>query len=221
MSDQHIELVKRWCLALGAIFQKREGWSHETFEPREIARQDKDFYRQALADSWEIVNRDQLHSQLDWLYGTGQQASYIETRNLIDCMKAVRVEALACEIAEGDTERLRLSVVTQYRHALGEGGVLGFDAARAFWICKASYLMGIMTEQEAYAYLHKFAIRVQPKFEGWHHYSLSYMVGREFWRPSTTVDNLNLLMNDVKGLATDPASPWLTIPWNLALPESL
>ena len=221
MNIQDIEQTKRWCFALGAIFQKRNGWSHESFGSRDIAQEDKDLYRQALSDDWQIENRDQLHSQLDWLYKSGQQASYVETCNLIACMKRTRVDALAREIAEGDKERLRLSVVLQYQHALGEGGVLGFDAARAFWICKMSYLMGIMTEPEAYAYLHKFALHVQPKFNGWHHYSLSYMVGREFWRPSTTTDDLIFLMKDAKGLATDPASTWQTIPWSLSLRATL
>lgn len=221
MNIQSIEQTKRWCLALGAIFQKRDGWSHESFGPREIAQVDKDFYRQSLADNWEIENRDQLHSQLDWLFNSGQQASYVETRNLIACMKRSRVDALAAEIAEGDKERLRLGVVLQYQHALGDGGVLGFDAARAFWICKVSYLMGIMTESEAYTCLHKFALHVQPKFNSWYHYSLSYMVGREFWRPSTTTDNLLLLMKDAKGLATDPVSPWQNTPWSLSLTATL
>lgn len=221
MSNQNTEQVKWWCLALGAVFQKRDGWSHETLGPRDIAREDKDHYRTALADSWQIENRDQLHSQLDWLYNQGQQASYMETRNEIACMKRSRVEALASEIAEGDKEQLRLFVVLRYQHALGVGGVLGFDASRAFWVCKLSYLLGIMTEQEAYAYLHKFAQRVQPKFNDWYQYSLSYMIGREFWQPSTSTDNLNMLMKDAKGLAIDPSSPWQKIPWNLDLSATL
>mgnify|MGYP006201036981 CR=1 FL=1 len=129
MSDQNNEQTKQWFLGLGAMFQKREGWSHETFGPRDIAPKNKDFYRRALADSWEIENRDQLHSQLDWLYTSGQQDSYLGIRNQICCMKRDRVAALASEIAEGDKQRLRLGVVMQYQHALGEGGVLGFDAA--------------------------------------------------------------------------------------------
>lgn len=221
MSDQNNEQTKQWFLGLGAMFQKREGWSHETFGPRDIAPKNKDFYRRALADSWEIENRDQLHSQLDWLYTSGQQDSYLGIRNQICCMKRDRVAALASEIAEGDKQRLRLGVVMQYQHALGEGGVLGFDAARAFWICKVSYLVGIMSEQEAYACLHKFALHVQPKFNSWYHYGLSYMVGREFWRPSTSTESLIFLMKDAKGLATDPASPWKTLQWKVSLPKSL
>ena len=84
------------------------------------------------------------------------------------------------------------------------------------------YLVGYLTEEEAWERIMYAARTLQSNFDSWKDLGENYLIGREFWSLHQTRDSGDRFRDAYARLLKDPASPWNRHPWetNLNTPSA-
>ena len=95
--------------------------------------------------------------------------------------------------------------------------ILGWDYARYVSLCGWGYVVGFMTEDEAWERIMPVAITLQDTFDSWEDLGRNHVLGREFWSWQSTQSRGELTKKAYKKLCTHTGSPWRRISWDLDL----
>jgi len=104
-------------------------------------------------------------------------------------------------------------------HEPGAAGVVLVEEAahqltgRMEALCRWGYLVGHLSEDEAWSFILYAAGRVQGTFDSWEDLGRNYLIGREYWSHDETRAKGHLYREAYLRLLRDPGSPWTQLPW--------
>jgi hypothetical protein len=94
-------------------------------------------------------------------------------------------------------------------------GIAAWDYGRYVALCRWGYVMGYLTEVEAWQKIMPVARLMQTTYPSWREYGEHYVNGREFWSPGQSdAASIRAIYDD---LVVNPQSPWVQLPWDLDL----
>lgn len=204
-----------WALATTAVLTEYNGERHDILEgvertPENIAR-----HRLLLNYWWGIDSREHLLFLLEWVEQIGhrkrfdEMGRYMNTlsdREFIEMLKSVNKE-----------DRSSWEIVFQYWTRLGAKSLVGWDFCRYIHLCRRGYLLGYLSEKEAWDLIMPKARLLQQTFDSWLDLGENYLIGREFWSFERTEASGELFARAFERLLKKNDGPWNTIPWNMDL----
>jgi len=209
---------KLWALAASALLTESNGGAHdrlnEAVPPDAAAIQ---IYQKFLVKTWNINNRTELLTALQWLEESGDRTEFEiigrKIRALSDREYAALLQAL-----QQQPDHLQQAVMARANYGpLGQAGLTGWDFARYISLCRWGYIAHYLTEQEAWTMIMPAAIRIQHAFTGWKELGQNYLIGREFFCQELSKKDGKQFRAIQQKLSTNNNSPWLNIPWNVKL----
>ena len=117
-----------------------------------------------------------------------------------------------------DKEKLyEILIAKEYYEKLGEKSLLGWDYTRYICLCRWGYLVGYISEEEAWERIMPVAEMLQKKFDSWEDLGRNYLIGRRFWSYQYTQEGGDLYEDAFQRLLDMRSSPWNKYPWDMDL----
>ncbi|MGG4551216.1 DUF1266 domain-containing protein [Paenibacillus humicus] len=139
-----------------------------------------DTLRQGLASAWDISNSEEAVETLEWLLTEGHRADYDELLAALhagesftaeevgksqECYESAKSELIKkLSFAESDFTRLDT--------------IAAWDYDRAVNIARWSFIVGYITEEQAWGYIGRAADAASLVFDSWKDYFISFALGR-------------------------------------------
>jgi hypothetical protein len=111
----------------------------------------------------------------------------------------------------------QVQIVRQYYPALGSKSILAWDLIRYVSLCRWGYLVGYISETEAWNRMMPAALRLQETFDSWQDAQSDFLIGREFWSKGQSMQSDSSFREIYERLSRESASPWNTNPWDMDL----
>jgi len=110
-----------------------------------------------------------------------------------------------------------IKIAKRYYKELGEKSLLGWDYSRYICLCRWGYMVGYISEDEAWEKIMPVAKMLQKKFDSWEYLGRNYLIGRQFWSYKHTKESGYLFDDAYFRLLDMPSSPWNKYPWDMDL----
>jgi hypothetical protein len=209
---------KTWCLAACAILTHRNKDRIDILGGSERTDTNIDCWMKTLSESgWEIDDRTTLLASLRWIERGGHRAEFELLASFLESSEDGGVEALETEANRDPELKNRIEIVREHHANLGEKSLVGFDYSRYLSLCSWGYLVGYLTEGEAWGLMLPAARILQDTFDSWEDLGTNYLIGRRFWSLRSTQEVGASYVEAYRWLLSDPESPWLEIAWDLDL----
>jgi hypothetical protein len=206
-----------WVLATTAITFEYDGYRHdllagEAATPESIAK-GKDL----LSRWWSISSRDDLLHMLNWLQFEGHRKQFEELGRRVTAMTDAQFTRAIGELQTSADQLHQVQIVRQYYPALGSKSILAWDLIRYVSLCRWGYLVGYISETEAWNRMMPAALRLQETFDSWQDAQSDFLIGREFWSKGQSMQSDSSFREIYERLSRESASPWNTNPWDMDL----
>jgi hypothetical protein len=172
--------------------------------------------RRLLREWWGIGDRSGLLEDLEWLESGGHRLEFQKLGQALVAMTDARYKALLS--AERNPDRVRVMKLTRehFREYRGNSAV-AWDYGRYIALCRWGYMVGYLTEDEAWRRIMPAARTIQRSFRSWVEFGEDFIVGREFWSPEEMRKTGQAFRDREKWLRNEPQSPWNRLPWRMEL----
>jgi hypothetical protein len=207
-SDSLTAEQKGWALATSAILTEANEQRHDLLAGGRPTAAEVATWKASLREWWGVRNRNDLLRTLVWVEAAGHRR---------------RFEKMGASLPSGsgsdrdpDYARQMALVRTHYAR-LGKKSLLGWDYGRFVSLCRWGYLVGYLSEDEAWQWIMPKARELQKTFDSWADLGENYLIGREFWSLQETATQGWRYRAAYQRLLTNPDSPWVRIPWTLEL----
>lgn len=211
------EQQKKWALATAAVLTEQNHRRHDLLGGCERTPQNIEDWRQSLRQWWGINSREDLLDSLKWIENGGHRHAFNQLRSELASLTPQEIEALKVQYAANLEIKNSIEIVEEYGETFGEKSLLGWDYARYVSLCGWGYVIGYITEDEAWEMIMPVARMLQATFDSWEDLGWNYVVGRRFWSYAQTLRTGEGNLAAYQKLATDPMSPWKYHSWNLNL----
>lgn len=205
---------KKWALATSAILTERNGQRHDLLGGSEPTPEVIKEWKKILVDWWGINNRVDLLQDLIWLQEEGHRYEFDKTANYISSISDEEFDKIMKSFWYGTEQKDRFRIVKENYERLGQKSILAWDLIRYILLCRWGYLVGYLSEQEAWDKIMPIARQLQKTFVSWKDLEENYFVGRSFWQ--TTKDSKQFKQIYDKFM-DDPTSAWNSCPWQTEL----
>lgn len=216
-SSASLDAQKSWALATSAILTERNGQRHDLLGGTQRTEASIREWKQTLRQWWDINGRADLLATLKWLEEGGHRQDFEQLGALVKSLTPAQYQEIRAKAQENEDAAHKLQMVEKYYPTLGKKSLLGWDYARYISLCRWGYLVGYLTEDEAWERIMPAAQALQRTFNSWKDLGENYLIGREFWSLSETEQSGQLYREAYQSLLNDPASPWQRNPWNTNL----
>jgi len=208
---------KAWALATTALLTYHNGDRVDMLAPNARNETNVAETRVLLRDWWGINTRADLFHSLQFLEGGGHRADFQKMGQALVAMNDAQYRA-ALSSQKSHPERVRVMKLTrEHFRASRANSLVAWDYGRYIMLCRWGYMVGFLTEDEAWARIMPAARRIQSSFQSWPEFGTDYLVGREFWS-TDEMDRSGKIYRDIeKWLHTAPRSPWKLLPWRTDL----
>ncbi|HTK84183.1 MAG TPA: DUF1266 domain-containing protein [Patescibacteria group bacterium] len=223
---------KDWLLATSAILTEMNHKRHDLLGGDIITEQNIIDARQSMTAWWGIQDREDFLAALSWIEQGGNRGLFNlyaanidgpEIRKFLDNYSKNEADAMAQAgpkaVAQLRETKNRLDIVSAHRE-LGTKSIQAWDFGRYVSLCRWGYLVGYLSEDEAWARIYAVGMHLQSVFSSWQDLGRDYLIGRRFWNYSRSVKDDDKEKAVFKQLSDQPDSPWQKIPWNLNLKSS-
>ncbi len=212
------EEQKLWALAAAGVLAEVNRHRHDMLAGSEPTPEQFDLAKQSLSRWWGIECREDLFRSLKWIEEGGHRQHFEEMGSYLPTIARTE-EQYNKMIAQIDDPELKnaWNVVLRNWHYLGKKSLLGWDYSRYIYLCRRGYLLGFISEEEAWKLIMPIAQLLQQTFDSWEQLGENYLIGREFWSYARTKENGWYFLQAFEKLLADSTSPWVTIPWDLEL----
>jgi hypothetical protein len=208
---------RSWALATTAITFEYNGYHQDmlggTLSTPDVIRKE----RRLLDQWWSIRTRDDLIKTLSWLQYTGHRRAFEEQGRRIDTLDNAQFE-FALETPSLDEQgRNELEVVRRYHQRLGSTGILAWDLVRYISLCRWGYLVGFLSDDEAWELIMPAALTLQRSFGSWKELQDNFLIGRQYWSLQQTRQSGARYQAILDRLLKDRSSPLLLNAWSMDL----
>lgn len=210
---------KNWALAASAILTERNGQRHDLLGGSERTEANVKAWKQIMSDWWGINSRADLFTVLKWLDEGGHRQDFEQLAEFSRSLSPAQHKDLRRRLQSGDDDKAlyQLAMVDKYADRLGKKSLLGWDYARYIALCRWGYLVGYLSEEEAWERILPAARTLQGAFDSWKDLGENYLIGREFWSTQQSQKDGHLHRAAFQKLLADPGSPWNRYAWELTL----
>ena len=176
-----------------------------------------------LSQSWNVRDRNTLLSTLTWLQFAGHRQVFEELGNQVDLISDAQFKevetAAATRAALTGTGIgvISLELARRYHRSLAGKSILGWDLIRYIMLCRWGYLVGFLSEDEAWGRIMPAALRLQKTFSSWEELQSNYLIGRMFWSVQQSETSGDRFKSVYDQLLADKTSPWNVNAWNMNL----
>jgi len=199
---------KGWALATSAMLTERNQQSHDLLGGTQATAAEVARWKDVLKQWWGVRNRSDLLRTLGWLERAGHRRGF----------ESLGANPSSQSDSGSDPELAhRVEVVRAHYTRLGNKSLLGWDYARFVSLCRWGYLVGYVSEDEAWQWIMPKARELQKTFGSWADLGENYLIGREFWSVEETAIHGWRYRAAYERLLTNPESPWLRFPWDVDL----
>jgi hypothetical protein len=202
-----------WALGTCAILADINGQRHDLLggcerTPAEIKR-----WRDCLAKWWGVRNRAELLETLRWLDEDGHRRAFNDLARALPQASAAQLAAIQKRCSADSTFSNRVELVRKYQKELGTKSILAWDYGRYVSLCGWGYVVGFLSEDEAWRKIMPVASFLQDTFDSWDDLGRSYVIGRDFWSPGKSPESRRSYAN----MLNNASSPWNLLPWSMDL----
>jgi len=206
---------RAWALAASALLTEFNHKGHDTLAGVKITEKMKESEKASLVIWWNVHNREELLSALAWIEEGGHRQQFTELGEHASRMDQAEFNQM---VARLDPEQANsLTVARRYYQQLSEQSLIGWDYARYISLCRWGFLVGYLSEEEAWQRIMPAASILQRSFSSWRELGENYLIGREFWSLAQTQKDGQRMRAVYVRLLNDSSSPWNRIPWSLNL----
>lgn len=211
------ESQKLWALATCAVLTERNGGRHDMLggydrSPKEIETQ-----KDILAKWWNIHNQQELLKALDWIEKGGHRKDFNEIAHALSFTSSEELARIRIQVANNPSVSNKIEVVMRYKDQFDNKSITAWDFSRYISLCGWGYIVGYLTEDEAWVRIMPAARLLQKTFASWEDMGTNYLAGRELWSLKQTTKDGSRMQQYFEKLKTDPASPWKRLDWNMNL----
>lgn len=209
--------AKMLALGCSAVLNERNGDKHDTLSPRDITEENIKSWKESLDRWWGATNREELLGNLEWVEKGGHRLRFEYVGEFIEGLSKEQYGAII-ESEMFDLEHLyEILIAKKYYRKLGAKSLLGWDYSRYICLCRWGYLVGWLSEDEAWERIMPIAEILQGKFNSWEELGQNYLIGREFWSYQYTKESSRIYKEAFDQLMKMESSPWNKISWSTDL----
>jgi hypothetical protein len=173
--------------------------------------------KQVLSRQWGVRSRRDLLAQLSWIEKGGHRRGFDQLAHALAVATPDQLSELQSQADENPSLASALEVVQGHSAYLGNRSISGWDYARYAFLCRRGYLVGYLTQDEAWRRIMPAARVMQSTLRSWRDLGDNYLVGRRFWSAQATKESGAAMREAESHLLTDSKSPWIRLPWGLDL----
>jgi TPR repeat protein len=210
--------ARYWALAVSALLVEMNHGQHErlgTFS------RDHEKYRRNIAwlmfNSWGISSRADLFEKLEGLQTRGHRSQFDAIAAALEAEKNGDRNPIQRLRRQG-VSAYRINLVKKEASRLKSRSLLGFDYSRYVTLCRWGYLVGYLSEEEAWERIMAAARILRKTFDSWEDLSNNYLVGRRFLSVSMTADS-EAFSEKASIMLINRNYPWKECPWEVDIPE--
>lgn len=141
---------------------------------------DSETLKEGLATAWDISNSEEAAQTLEWLLTEGHREQYDPLLTELQAGKTFTEEEVgksqACYESAQEVMMKKLSFAKSDFDQVKTIAAWDFD--RAVNIARWSYILGYITEEQAWTYIKRAADSARPLFNSWKDYFVSFAFGR-------------------------------------------
>ena len=209
-----------WALATTAVLTEHNHDRHDLLGNAERTADNIAKVHQRLKFWWGVTNREELLRALQQLELGGHRRSFAQMGAFLSSATPEQQALFTAAIAHSDQLTYRVAVVRKHYATLGKKSLLGWDYSRYIMLCRWGYLLGYLSEQEAWDKIWPAALLLQRTFASWSDLGINYLIGRAFWSVQETRKSGKAYYASYVHLFQEPTSPWRQCPWTLPLRTS-
>ncbi len=194
--------AERWTLGCGLVTQingaRMNVLGGEVRTSRNVRA-----WRESLGKWWGCGSREDLLETLASLRdGAVHDAAYRELAR-----RVAQDRAWARDVASGKVAAdPHVAFVLAHEKELGEKGLVAWDQGRLVNVAGWGYLVGWLSEDEAWSWSMPAAARIQKVYSSWAEFGRHFVLGRQFWGgDSSSAEKAPRACAELLG---DPRSPW-------------
>lgn len=176
-----------------------------------------------LEDFWQIRNKADAKKALENIRQQGHRTKFnvlgtsLPADGSIDATSLEKFKQIfnfdfqdsqQLQMSDEDYRKLAQWIQRTQKY-LKVGGILAWDAARYVHLIRLCFVVGFLSDDEAWSEVLKLAPIVEGKFDSWMEFAQSFLIGRTFW---SGADDPQVKMICEK-LLGHPASPWQFFDW--------
>ena len=208
---------RAWALATTAFLTYNNRGRIDMLSPDARNHSNVAEMRGLLHDQWGVDNRSGLLRALEWIESGRIRLDFQKLGQSLVAMTDARYKASLFE-ERNRPYHVRLMKLTREHFRKYRGNsVVAWDYGRYIMLCRWGYMLGFLTEDEAWRRIMPAARTIQRSFRSWDEFGEDYLVGREFWSP-VEMDKSGGTYRDIqKWLRNEPQSPWNQLPWRMEL----
>jgi hypothetical protein len=210
---------RAWALATTAILSLRNGQRLDMLSPDARSDSSLAVVRSILHDWWGIDNRFDLLQTLERLRQEGHRFEFQRQGQSLLAMTDGQYQRLLATRTRPDDAR-RLKLVRDHYQRFGRNSLVAWDYCRYIMLCRWGYMLGFLTEGEAWRRIMPAARAIQSGFGSWAELGEDYLVGREFWSQEETARTGPMYRDIEARLVHEPRSLWNELPWGMELRAS-
>ncbi|MGZ9585190.1 DUF1266 domain-containing protein [Paenibacillus marinisediminis] len=167
---------KQHLLAYGAIIAL-----YRLESPRILqVKENHEILKDGLSAAWEVSNTEEAVQTLEWLLTEGHRAKFDQLLLALKAGQSFTVEEVGksqeCYESAQEGMMKRFSFTKSDFDQVNTIAAWDFD--RAVNIARWSYIVGYITEEQAWGYIERAADAASPIFQSWNDYFISFAFGR-------------------------------------------
>lgn len=210
--------AREWVLATCAILTEMNRRDHRVLGGRNKAiKSDVANARKILDKWWGISTREALFDILNWIKTAGHRRDFNFLKEKLSILPPEEICRVKKHYSNNSNALNKIEIVLKYQKGLGAKSIIAWDYARYVSLCGWGYIVGFITEKEAWELLMPVGQLLQKTFNSWEDLGVNYIIGRQFWSKIQTDKQGKIVENIYKNLLTDPHSPWKRLNWDLDL----
>lgn len=195
---------KQHLLAYGAILALYRLESPRTLQVME----NPEILKDGLSAAWEVNNTEEAIQTLEWLLSEGHRTKFNELLLALKTGQSFTEEEVGksqeCYESAQEGMMKRLSFTKSDFDQVNT--IAAWDFERAINIARWSYIVGYLTEDQAWNYIERAANAASPIFQSWNEYFISFAFGRAIayegkindiiWKGKELLDDKDSIWNE-------------------------
>jgi uncharacterized protein DUF1266 len=208
---------KAWALATTALLTIRNNGRLDMLSPD--ARSDSSVAqtRGLLRDWWQVGSRADLLRTLDWLDREGHRVEFQRMGQSLAAMTDAKYQASLSSARKNPEMVGRMQLAREHYRKYHGNSLVAWDYCRYIMLCRWGYLVGFLTEDQAWRRIMPKARAIQGGFRSWAELGEDYLVGREYWSRDEANRTGRIYRDIDTRLMKDPQSAWNQLPWRMEL----
>ncbi|MHC4157500.1 MAG: DUF1266 domain-containing protein [Planctomycetota bacterium] len=209
--------AKAWALGCAAVLTERNHDQHDLLGGEPRTKRNIEGKKKLLDEWWGITSRGDLFDSLLSLHTWGHRERFKQGGNYIENLSEEQYKDFLEQNKDDEQKLQEIKVVRKYYKELGEKGLWGWDYSRYICLCRWGYMVGYISEDEAWEKIIPAAKILQEKFDSWEDLGRNFLIGRQFWSYKHTKESGYLFEDAYLRLLDIPSSPWNKYSWNMDL----